>query len=188
MGLDMYLNANSYVSGYKHSADENRELYGQAVDLFKVGKAIDPETPSLTIEFTVAYWRKANAIHKWFVDNVQDGTDDCDTYDVTREQLAELRDLCRKAIEVAEIAKGQPVHSGTTYYSDGRVVDNLTEGRAILNGETVAEILPTQGGFFFGGTDYDEWYIQNLENTVAQLDRALANTPDAYHFTYHGSW
>ena len=25
----------------------------------------------------IASWRKANAIHKWFVDNVQDGVDDC---------------------------------------------------------------------------------------------------------------
>ena len=37
----------------------------------------------------VGYWRKANQIHKWFVDNVQDGVDDCGEYKVTKEQLIE---------------------------------------------------------------------------------------------------
>ena len=42
----------------------------------------------------VGYWRKANHIHKWFVDNVQDGEDDCREYDVSIEQLHELRNIC----------------------------------------------------------------------------------------------
>lgn len=25
----------------------------------------------------IAYWRKFNALHKWFVDNIQDGIDNC---------------------------------------------------------------------------------------------------------------
>ena len=43
----------------------------------------------------IIYWRKANAIHKWFVENVQEGVDDCGEYEVTVEQLTELRDLCK---------------------------------------------------------------------------------------------
>lgn len=35
----------------------------------------------------IAYWRKANHIHKWFVDNVQYGVDDCGTYEVTEADL-----------------------------------------------------------------------------------------------------
>jgi hypothetical protein len=38
----------------------------------------------------VMYWRKANQIHKWFVDNVQDGVDDCKEYWVSEEKLQEL--------------------------------------------------------------------------------------------------
>jgi hypothetical protein len=48
------------------------------------------------VTFQVAYWRKANQIHKWFVDNVQDGEDDCREYSVDREQLQKLLETCTK--------------------------------------------------------------------------------------------
>jgi hypothetical protein len=38
----------------------------------------------------LADWRKANAIHQWFVDNVQDGEDDCQPYLVSYTKLEEL--------------------------------------------------------------------------------------------------
>ena len=41
----------------------------------------------------VAYWRKANAIHGWFVDNIQDGVDDQNEYYVSKEKLEELKKL-----------------------------------------------------------------------------------------------
>jgi uncharacterized protein YneR len=47
-----------------------------------------------TIQFKVGQWRKANHIHKWFVDNVQSGEDDCREYSVSRESLQELKELC----------------------------------------------------------------------------------------------
>ena len=48
----------------------------------------------------VGYWRKANAIHKWFVDNVQDGIDDCRCHrPVTKEDLKTLADLCKGVLD-----------------------------------------------------------------------------------------
>jgi len=39
----------------------------------------------------VAYWRKANMVHKWFVEHVQDGEDDCDIHrELTRQDLLDL--------------------------------------------------------------------------------------------------
>lgn len=38
----------------------------------------------------VAYWRKFNALHKWFVDNVQRGVDDCEYHLITKEKLNEI--------------------------------------------------------------------------------------------------
>jgi hypothetical protein len=46
----------------------------------------------------VAYWRKANQIHNYFVKAVQNGSDDCEKYDVTVSDLKLLYDLCRKAL------------------------------------------------------------------------------------------
>lgn len=47
----------------------------------------------------VGYWRKANAIHKWFVDNVQDGEDDCQYHrPVTKNDLETLKGLCKEVL------------------------------------------------------------------------------------------
>ena len=42
------------------------------------------------VAVTCAYWRKANQIHAWFVDNVQQGEDNCGEYYVSHEKLKEL--------------------------------------------------------------------------------------------------
>lgn len=55
---------------------------------------------SLTME--VAYWRKANAVHSWFVREVQNNVDDCGEYDVSKEKLIQLRDLCFKVLDENE--------------------------------------------------------------------------------------
>ena len=80
MGLDMYLNAKRYLW---HTEDNLAEKIGESF----------PELGSARIKAITAeamYWRKSNAIHKWFVDNVQNGEDDCGDYEVSREQLKEL--------------------------------------------------------------------------------------------------
>ena len=46
----------------------------------------------------VIYWRKSNQVHNWFVTNAQDGEDNCQPHSVSREQLEELRDLCRAVL------------------------------------------------------------------------------------------
>ena len=36
------------------------------------------------------------------------------------------------------------------------------------------ELLPTQSGFFFGSTDYDEWYFEDVEDCKQQMDKLLS--------------
>jgi hypothetical protein len=62
MGLDMYLTGKIYL-GYK---DEN-PIKQKIKDLVKTEFSPD------YVEVELGYWRKANHIHKWFVDNVQNG-------------------------------------------------------------------------------------------------------------------
>ena len=104
----------------------------------------------------VGYWRKANAIHKWFVDNVQDGVDNCAEYVVYKSQLELLRDTCKRVLEDHSLAE---------------------------------ELLPTESGFFFGSTEYNKWYFDDLETTVDIIDKVLAET-DFYNYdiTYQSSW
>jgi hypothetical protein len=88
MGLDMYLNAKRFLW---HNEEELGEKVAEVFPELK-GKRVK----EVVVE--AMYWRKANAIHKWFVDNCQEGEDDCGNYYVGREQLEELRQLILKAL------------------------------------------------------------------------------------------
>ena len=85
MGLDMYLNAKQFTSKEYFRP----ELYSKLVQ--HAPFALD----HATLEVNVAYWRKVNAVHRWFVINVQNSNDDCGEYHVTREKLQELLDICK---------------------------------------------------------------------------------------------
>lgn len=107
MGLDMYLNARRYLSKHFNEGDEQiaesiskhfPELGGRK------GRWGDP-SPVKEVHIEVGYWRKANAVHDWFVREVQGGEDNCAPYYVEREQLQELRDLCQKVLDDREQAR-----------------------------------------------------------------------------------
>jgi len=74
------------------------------------------------------YWRKANAIHNWFVQNVQDGVDNCGSYYVNRGDMVKLRDTVREVL--ADTSKADdllPTQSGCFFgsveYDKGYWVD-----------------------------------------------------------------
>jgi hypothetical protein len=53
------------------------------------------------------------------------------------------------------------------------------------------ELLPTSSGFFFGSTDYDEYYEQELRETVILLTKLLSDTrlnSGNVDFVYTSSW
>lgn len=89
MGLDMYLTAERYV----YDSDDESSPESQAIEsLREAFPEMSPFRPQAII-FEIAYWRKANAIHRWFVENVQNGVDDCASYYVAEDQLRGLYDL-----------------------------------------------------------------------------------------------
>ena len=89
MGLDMYLTAKQYMFSFneedKAKADEIKKLLGT-------------DLPVKEVAMEAMYWRKANAIHDWFVTMVQEGVDDCKEYFVDTEQLDDLIALCNEAL------------------------------------------------------------------------------------------
>jgi hypothetical protein len=50
-----------------------------------------------------------------------------------------------------------------------------------------AKLLPTEGGFFFGSTDYDEWYLNDLENTL-EIIKLAGNDFTGHDLIYRASW
>jgi len=184
MGLDMYLYAEKYISGYEHRGTEMRKEYDTLVEMFDAKEFVDPETPSGNVNFVVAYWRKANHIHNWFVSNVQEGVDDCKSYWVAREQLQELLGTCQRVL--AETPRRKSVMTRELHGPKG-LVPTQVEEVTVLDTAIAEELLPTQSGFFFGNTEYDEWYIHDVEETVKQLSRALS-MPEQWDFYYRASW
>jgi len=104
MGLDMYLYANKYISKAEWRGEEASKQFDEIVKIMQADEFIRKDLPSGSVNFQVAYWRKANQIHKWFVDNVQDGEDNCREYSVDREQLQKLLDTCHKVKADASLA------------------------------------------------------------------------------------
>ena len=140
----------------------------------------------------VGYWRKANQIHKFFVDNVQNGTDDCDMYLVNKEDLEELLDRVNKVLENSELVEGK-VSSGYSFekQEDGEIIrlDHYKNGKVIKDTSVAEELLPTQCGFFFGGNEYDEYYYNDLTQTKRIIEDVLDKTDfDNEYIVYESSW
>ena len=187
MGLDMYLHKRTYVKNFAQTPDE----HSHKITVSKGGKkdkAIKTERICYIIE-DVGYWRKANQIHKWFVDNVQGGEDDGKTYRLSKERLKELLDTVNEVLEKSIIIDGK-VKTGSEFSTQtGKWVDNYKDGKVIENPEVAKKLLPTQEGFFFGDTDYDEYYIEDLKHTQELLTNLLAEEDSMWtDYEYYASW
>ena len=158
MGLDQYLYAKKYTCSNNLENETWKKMNADFLKLKKIigedAKYLDKDLPSISLQMKIGYWRKANAIHQWFVDNCQKGEDDCRDAYVSREQLEELLGVVKEVL--ADKSKAD-------------------------------ELLPTQQGFFFGSTEYDEYYFQDLELTKKILKNALS-MPKEWDFGYQSSW
>ena len=57
------------------------------------------------------------------------------------------------------------------FYSFDKLIELREACKQVLaNNELAEELLPTCEGFFFGETDYDEYYFDELNNTVQTID------------------
>lgn len=140
-----------------------------------------------TLMEMIADWRKANHIHKWFVDNVQNGVDDCGYYEVTKENLETLLTICKKVLLASELVKGE-IKNGERI-NDGRWEPIYEEGEYIKDPAVAKDLLPTESGFFFGGTEYDQWYIADIKYTVDVIEKVLNETNFNYEMIlYRSSW
>lgn len=153
MGLDQYLYAEKYYSPY-NKTDKRYEDFNKIVELVEATDIIEPDYPSALVRVKVAQWRKANQIHKWFVDTCQGGEDDCRDAYVELSSLQSLKEVCKQIVENPSIAE---------------------------------DYLPTQSGFFFGGEEYDEYYLEQLQDTISIIEKLEAMGSE-WCFVYSSSW
>ena len=60
--------------------------------------------------------------------------------------------------------------------------------RVLADHSLAAELLPSQSGFFFGGTEYDDWYFNSLRETVEMLKPIVEDTENSGYLYYQSSW
>jgi len=166
MGLDMYLSVRKYVAQVDFSSGYDdktgwaiRPEFTGLVESLGMSEFLESDSTSgAYVEVPVAYWRKANAIHKWFIDNQGDGIDKCQPIPVHVSDLKELLELCEQVLADNDLAE---------------------------------KLLPTEGGFFFGDTAYDEWYWGHIEYTKERLEaiiRLMEQNPEVDWCHYQASW
>ena len=195
MGLDMYLSARRYTSGgfdFRRQAEDEAskaevKFYDKVISAAGLTRLHNSgalsEMNSLTIEVSVGYWRKHNAIHSWFVRELAGGTDECQPIYVGREDLARLRAICREIL--ATVKRGPETSQAGIFgaYTYRPVIE--------IDTELAQELLEPQSGFFFGSTDYVDYYVDGLEYTADLIDILLDEKkfpPMQWDFQYQASW
>lgn len=183
MGLDMYLSVIPKVKSLKELTslkkkltiayfkgtfekelkafkDKNKFIYDIPVEINdyitkeNFEKCMTENDYKIELSMRLGYWRKFNALHAWFVKNVQNGEDECKPHIVTKLQLEGLYEELKK-----------------------------------INEHNVEEILPNQEGFFFGGTEYDEYYWKEIEYLKGFLLYVLTQVNDRERtLVYQSSW
>ena len=166
MGLDMYLEIrrDEYVSHYTESETLKREWPEFIKENGPRVVSAEPKMVCRKTTWEVGYWRKANQIHNWFVQNCANGEDDCRPVEVPVSKLEQLLEECKM----------------------------------VLADHGLAQVyLPTQKGFFFGSTEYDEYYFEDLEDTVKILEPVIefmhnikdkCKSNDWWDVVYSASW
>ena len=147
MGLDQYLEIrkNDYRSKYYKDKGSRMKLeYPKDITEF-IPNPTDLKISRQT-NYEVGYWRRADQIHNWFMqncaerDDCDNPIDDCRPVEITVDKLEALLETCKKVLADHSLAK---------------------------------ELLPTADGCFFGSTTYDEYYFGEIERTIEIIEPVL---------------
>lgn len=98
-------------------------------------------------EISEIYWRKANFVHDYFTAGFYERGFDSDNCTEFPVDKKDLKLLAELCDEVLEKPSEAPV------------------------------LLPTVSGFFFGSTEYDEWYFEDVKFTRDEITKLLKDRP-----------
>lgn len=173
----MYIYKKRYLYNVK---DVELKINNKIVDVVNLNNLVFEEVYWYWSE--EVYWRKVNAVHGWFVSNIQDGNDDCKEYYVSTNDFIKLVEDCKKDLEYFktldyDIKIETNKHTITRSY---KIYKNVDESELNLN---LIE------GFFFGNNEYDSDYVEDLEDTIEKIETLLSKEDYAcYDYYYQSSW
>lgn len=170
MGLDMYLYGERYISeNYSDDPVKSAKALHATLDALNLlddeGIAKD-HIYGFSAKVTLGYWRKAWPIHRWFVDNVQNGADNCGEYRVQTDVLQQLLSDCIAVLS----AKGDPEIAHDTAWAYIPPSENLEYNA-------------------FEDPQEEEYYYIKVQHTANILTKLLTDKKFAdYDFYYSSSW
>jgi hypothetical protein len=185
MGLDMYLEKRTYVKNWEHYPEDRKTTF-----VIKTGGKIREDIKPERIEYIiegVGYWRKANHIHNWFINNCTNGDDNRTRMYVSEDELRELLAVCKKVKAASKLVKGKIKNGETMDTKTGEWVPIMEDGHYIEDATVAKQLLPTQSGFFFGSTDYDEYYLKHVQDTIDIIEPLLKEGGSG-EYEYVASW
>lgn len=158
MGLDMYLEKHIFIGG---SYDD--DISGTCVikhgPTFEKGRELDIDVKDISsIDLRIGYWRKANAIHFWIVENCYNGN--YEDYHGNDLYFSEAK------MEI--------------------LLDTIND--VLADHKKAEHLLPVKDGFFFGSQEYDKWYFEDLEYTKEVLEKCINDPDPYKTFYYSASW
>jgi len=106
----------------------------------------------------IGYWRKFNALHRWFVENCGKGVDECQEIRVNTHDLRVLLETLKE------------------------IDDAIREG----NERTMQILMPPCSGDFFGSTNFDNYYKSEVRRTIPIIEKLLNEKEEKYY--YQASW
>lgn len=161
MGLDQYLSIRKYIprlewGDYTDKPTETLQ-FRQIAEVSGMREFVnDDGYTGAYIEVPTYYWRKANWLHNYIIENHAGGVDECQPIELSPGDLRDLVDLC---------------------------------GDVLANKNKASALLPTSSGFFFGSTEYDDWYYESIEDTFVGLGKLLDKLDEGEHYpVYQASW
>ena len=161
MGLDMYLRASEYVSRKDYFTDVNGNTQSKDNDLFS----------AIVENFDVADYLDPDGFAGISIDFPMGYW----------RKANQIHAWFVKNVQAGEDNCG-------TYIVSREQLEELKELciNVLAVPEMAEELLPPQMGFFFGGYEIDEYYMQALNHTVGIITRCLESKFD--YFEYQSSW
>ena len=168
MGLDMYFSRRTYVSSFKSTRDADGNWGVRDVNNMEL-KFDDADLSHINlqnvryIEELFGEFRKFNALHAYVVDNFGGGKDECQIIYLDIDNLIQIHEML------------------------SLVKESLSIGDKVIASQT----LPPSEGFFFGSTEIDEWYEQDVNKAVEVFGKVIEEHSIVGHnasYSYQASW
>ena len=168
MGLDMYFSRRTYVSSFKNTRDSEGNWGVRDVNNMEL-KFDDADLSHINlqnvryIEEIFGEFRKFNALHSYVVDNFGGGEDKCQVIYLDIDNLIQIHEML------------------------SLVQESLSIGDKVIAGQT----LPPKEGFFFGSTEIDKWYEEDVKEAVEVFGKIIEEHSIVGHnasYSYQASW